>query len=148
MKSFTIDKGWRFGCLVFLVCLAVRSACGCSCEGETPPKAALQKSAAVFTGRVISVRSITPNHPSPELRDREIAFETANLWKGPVRKRFKVRTPFESSMCGYDFHRDADYIVYAYTERGQLRTNICTRTAELRNATKDLRALGPPRYSH
>ena len=131
--------------LIIFTWLALPYSSACSCVGDTSPKRALQRSAAVFTGRLLSARALTPNHPNPELRDREVTFEVGGVWKGPVRNRIRIRTATESSMCGYDFEQGVVYLVYAYADRGHLQTDICTRTTPLRHAAKDLRAFGPPR---
>jgi hypothetical protein len=130
--------------LVGLAMIVLRSsAAACSCVGETDPKTAVRQSNAVFSGRAVDERVLTPNNPDPELREREITFEVTSIWKGDLRRRVRVRTAIDNAMCGYDFRRGITYLVYAWSERGGLRTNNCSRTTPSDQARGDLRVLGP-----
>lgn len=114
----------------------------CSCVEIPSPEIALQRSAAVFAGEVLSVRQKGPNlfgggyaeHPI------RVTFRVTETWKGVEADRLTVHTSM--STCGFDFDEGMRYIVYAYETSEGLATGLCTRTAELAKASDDLAALG------
>jgi hypothetical protein len=121
--------------LAYLLLLPVRAS-GCSCARPfPPPRAALQTSAAVFTGRVLWI--------SPKAQDQEVWFWVTGSWKGASSGIVRVSTSYDSAACGYHFVAGQNYLVYAYATSGRLYTNICTRTTGVSRAGADLAALGP-----
>ena len=118
--------------------VAAPLAQACSCLAPPAPKIALQQSAAVFAGRVASVRTQGNN--------QLFTFDVSQKWKGVKGAQITVSTPAESAMCGINFDSDRDYLVYAFTndQSGTLRVNLCTRTARLADAAKDVAELGAP----
>jgi len=114
----------------------------CSCVEIPSPEIALQRSAAVFAGEVLSVRQKGPNlfgggyaeHPI------RVTFRVTETWKGVEADRLTVHTSM--STCGFDFDEGRQYLVYAYESPQGLATGICTRTADLAKASDDMAALG------
>lgn len=111
----------------------------CSCIAPPPPKKALAQSAAVFAGKVKSVKRVGTK--------LAVEIEISTTWKGTKGKTVTVETATNSAACGYAFKAGTKYLVYCYAPpKGQkakgLKTNICTRTKLLSKAKGDLVALG------
>jgi hypothetical protein len=117
-------------------------AYACSCVDRPSPAIALQKSAVVFAGEVLSIRKKGLNLFGAEYDEHPIrvAFRVTEIWKGADADRLTVRTSM--STCGFDFDVGRQYLVYAYESPEGLATGICTRTADLAKASDDLAALG------
>lgn len=118
---------------------ATSVAAACSCAPPPPPRDALKASTAVFSGKVTDIEKIG---------DFQIAatIEVASAWKGVKGKSVRVVTANQSAACGFNFEKGKQYLVYA-SEMKQgdgkvLSTNLCTRTAALKDAKKDLEELG------
>ncbi len=110
----------------------------CSCVSPPPPKQALAKAHAVFSGKVTYVKSFGGLNGH-----KLVTIEIATTWKGTGKKKqVVVRTAGNSAMCGFAFQKDKSYLLYCYTRDGQLQTNICTRTKSLVSAAADLKELG------
>ena len=69
------------------------------------PSEELEKSAAVFAGRVVSVRhSYDPDAVSHSPEDRTtVRFEVSTVWKGAVNESMYVTTPPTGGSCGFTF---------------------------------------------
>ena len=110
----------------------------CSCAPAPAPKIALQNSAAVFVGKVVSVQKndLTNTYQ----------FSVSKKWKGVQGATASVETANNSAACGIGFDEDRDYLVYAYKIKGddQLRVNMCSRTKRAADAATDLAELGAP----
>jgi hypothetical protein len=122
-------------------------AAACSCQPPPPPAAAAGESAAVFIGTVVSTRpSWSGRRPSEAEFDsahRVVTLRVAARWRGAAGATVIVRTDW--ARCGSPLEVGETYVVYAYLARGQLWTNLCTRTTELSGAAYDLGGLGRPR---
>lgn len=126
----------------FLATLVVAtSAWSCSCIAPPPPKKALEKSAAVFAGKVTAVKR--------QGRLLRVTFAISKTWKGTKGKTVDVTTATNSAACGYGFKKGTSYLVYCYApgknakQPAPLATNICTRTKTLASAKGDLKEIGP-----
>lgn len=64
-------------------------------------------------------------------------------YKGAPGYEVEIHSGAGGGDCGYWFLRNESYVVYAYrsTEDNKLYTNICTRTAHLKDAKEDLEYL-------
>ncbi len=104
----------------------------CRCAPPPEPKKALEKSAAVFMGKVTSVDGGT------------ITFEVEKSFKGVKTKKVKVMTSTSSAACGYGFTKGEVYVVYCRSGGADkiLRTGLCDRTRPASRAKADLDALG------
>lgn len=104
----------------------------CKCEEPPSVEQELEKSKAVFSGKVIDIKNVKNN--------RKILFEVEDTWKGVSETQTILAD--ELSSCSLDFIEGESYLIYAYEFQGDLTTNICDRTKELRSAMEDLAALG------
>ncbi|KST68183.1 hypothetical protein [Mastigocoleus testarum] len=112
-----------------------KEACACSCLPPGPPKSELDRSEAVFAGKVMRIR-----RKNSEVR---VKFKVMTSWKGEVNKKQVITTQINSAACGYSFERGQQYLVYASKfDNKLLSTNICSRTKLLANAEEDLSELG------
>ncbi len=118
--------------------LAPALAQACSCMAPPAPKIALEKSAAVFVGRVASVEKSDGGNT--------YQFAVSKQWKGVDGNTAAVVSATDSAACGINFDADRDYLVYAFKNEGdtQLRTNLCSRTKRAADAATDLAELGAP----
>ena len=124
--------------LVGALCALPSLAQACSCLAPPAPKVALEKSAAVFVGRVAKVESSAGVNT--------FQFAVSKQWKGVDGSVVSVASNSSSAACGIAFDSDRDYLIYAYKYEGdnQLRTNLCTRTKRVSDAAEDLAELGEP----
>ncbi|MGD6832528.1 hypothetical protein ACQCT5_10215 [Sutcliffiella halmapala] len=110
------------------------STYACSCLPPGTPLAELEKSDAVFSGKVIEVKT------DDSTLIAKISVKES--WKGMDSKETTVHTAIDSAGCGVNFETGKEYIVYAYQEDGKYTTYLCSRTAELAYAHEDLNELG------
>ena len=113
----------------------------CKCAEPGSPSEELEKFAAVFAGRVVSIEhSFDPEAASYSPEDRTtVGFEVSAVWKGTVHEDMYITTPPTGGSCGFTFIDGEEYIVYA---DGGYTVGICSRTALLGQAQADLDALG------
>jgi MYXO-CTERM domain-containing protein len=139
-------------------------ALACSCMRSTPAEA-LERSTAVFEGRVLEVtpfeerrdltleggclddacrESLSETTESVEVSGFSVRFSVTRGWKGVSTEEVVVRTARDSAACGFAFEVGQDYVVYASAEdeAGSLSTGLCDRTARVVDANEDLEALG------
>jgi hypothetical protein len=116
--------------MVFTAFPSISHACKC----EEPPSVEqeLERSKAVFSGKVIDIKD--------EKNNRKILFEVEETWKGADESQIILLD--ELSSCSLDFFEGASYLVYAHDFQGDLTTNICDRTKDLSSAQEDLLKLG------
>ena len=126
-----------------------KPAHACSCSTPSPQEA-IQQSAVIFSGKVIQVKETSAWRewiPLSNKRVRggfEVVLDVQSTWKGMDQTQVLIFTEGWGGGCGFPFEVDREYLVYAsYWERDVLETHICSRTAELINATDDLQTLGP-----
>ena len=129
--------------LMALVVFSTQSASACSCAPPPPPKKALEAAQAVFLGKVIKIEK--PADKKRGFGPITVTFEVSTNYKGVKTKQVKVRTAASGAACGYGFAKDHSYLVYCYSsDKGKtLSTNLCTRTRSKKNATADIKAIGP-----
>ena len=119
----------------------------CSCVPPGPPREALARADAVFSGRVVSVGEPRGEDPGDPGRPHvEVRIVPARRWKGAAADTVTVRTPPNGAVCGYAFEVGREYLVYADGAEGAdgLRVYLCSRTRPLADAGEDLAALGAP----
>ena len=122
----------------------------CKCAEPGSPSEELEKFAAVFAGRVVSIEhSYDPNAASVSSEDRTtVGFEVSAVWKGAVHEDMYITTPPTGGSCGFAFVEGEEYIVYGHDSNyadGGYTVGICSRTALLGQAQADLDALGEGR---
>jgi hypothetical protein len=116
----------------------------CSCLPAKGVAQELEQSNAVFSGKVIKIKS----HRQAEniFASVEVIFNVQKAWKGVKKKTISVFTSSNSAACGYSFRKNQTYLVYANgNDEGKLSTSICSRTKSLKDAREDLRELGAVR---
>ncbi len=131
-------------CLIFLVFNTGGYAC--SCLPPSSPAQELDKSTAVFSGKVIEIKKHEQKKAAGEydpFTAVEAVFEVEKSWKGIDKKQVSVFTSSNSASCGYNFQKGQSYLVYANAdEQERLVTGICSRTKNLNDAREDLNELG------
>lgn len=138
----------------------------CSCATPPAPKRAVETSVAVFTGKVTKVERVTadgtrtPFDPKKDLAkvdadmkagkpfptdQIEVTFAVDRSWKGVEKGTVVVNTGVPvCCICIPEFREGESWMIYATDEGGALTTSRCSRSTDLKNATKDLKALGKP----
>jgi hypothetical protein len=82
-----------------------------------------------------------------------LKFRVDSWWKGKSTREvliFTDRTVSEDGSqtitnCDFPFEIGKRYLVYAFSDEKQLKTNACTRTKEIGKAGEDLKILGKGR---
>jgi hypothetical protein len=70
-------------------------------------------------------------------------FWVEESWKGINSRTITVSTGPTGGICGYEFEKGEEYMVYAYKGDGDgLITSLCTRTKKLSFAHEDPKELG------
>jgi hypothetical protein len=101
----------------------------------------LERSAAVFSGRVIEIRR--HEKASDLFGQVEVVLKVDRSWKGGAERIVSVFTSSQSSACGYGFKKGRAYLIYAQKDRqDRLSTSICSRTKRLKDSRRDLAELG------
>ncbi|MFW6136423.1 MAG: hypothetical protein ACOC7N_06340 [Chloroflexota bacterium] len=113
----------------------------CMCVPAGPPSDELERSTAVFAGKVTGVE--VPSGDVMSSADPvRVTFRIYTVWKGPSRDSLTVTTARSTVSCGYEFEAGKEYLVYAYGEEDDLEVSLCSRTRPLALAEADLAALG------
>lgn len=136
-SKFAMNNPFKFA-LTGALCALPSVAVACSCAPPPAPKIALEKSAAVFVGKVTSVEK--------SQFSSKFQFSVSKKWKGIEGNTASIVTASDSAACGINFDENRDYLIYAFKSEGddQLRTNLCTRTKRVADAADDLAELGAP----
>ncbi|GGG00620.1 hypothetical protein GCM10010912_51840 [Paenibacillus albidus] len=116
----------------------------CSCVVPGAPLEELERSAAVFSGEVVSVEakpSVVQSSGDPVT----VTFNVQTIWKGEVGSTVTVTTAMSSASCGFEFTEGESYLVYSHKGEGSdgLKVSLCSRTTLLSGAAEDKEALGP-----
>jgi hypothetical protein len=152
MRTHSFHPSFLVG---FGLVLAVSSVLACSCMPTPPPKEALGKADAVFSGTVTEIsplsREETINGKKYRLPIKRVTFRIIETWKGTNATTQVVYTGKGSGDCGYRFLPGSNYLVYANeitlslpkeSEFKALGTGICSRTCPESEASEDLKVLG------
>ena len=126
---------------VFLIPDCV-SACSCSIPGSQKERVefAVSDSEAVFSGEVVAFEK---GADSTMFGPTEtVSFRVSEVWKGAQRETLEVSTPTQGSACGYAFKEGQEHLVYAYTGKQGLQTDLCSQNKPLSKAEADLALLG------
>ena len=112
----------------------------CSCVTPGPPSAALAGSAAVFRGKVVSIREFDRGDGIWGSADpTTVEFDVKTVWKGPNYETLYLTTARSESSCGFSFIEGIEYVVYS---RDGATVSLCSRTRALSKAADDLAELG------
>ena len=132
-------------CMVFsLLSLSIGPITSYACDCVKPPSVEdeLERSQAVFSGKVLEVNEINKGYMK-----KRVLLEVAETWKGVSESQVIITTGSGGGDCGYKFHVGEEYLVYAnpssmYGGQEELVSIICDRTTELSTAQEDLAVLG------
>ena len=110
-------------------------ACSCVDPGSAPE--ALERSGAVFAGRVVSME--VNRNVASSADPVTVEFDVKTVWKGPVERTIHLTTAVFGVSCGYTFAIGVEYLVYSWNGS---EVNLCSRTKPLWEARDDLSELG------
>jgi hypothetical protein len=103
---------------------------------------ALQKSSAVFRGRVVKIyRSFLDRVGITSTAGYRVQFEITKQWKGASSKSTVVITRLTGEVCGFPFEENKEYLVYVVTEPKDIQTGICTGTKNITEAEQEMEQL-------
>lgn len=120
--------------LLFLICSGIALACSCIEPGS--PMKELEKSSAVFSGRVTGIDDC--NRMTDYLCGYYVTFQVYEVWKGDIAEETTVITSDNSASCGFNFEQGKEYIIYA--DGDELSVSLCSRTRLL--SLEDTELLG------
>jgi len=128
-------------CTGFLFAFNIQKSFGCSCIKPPPSKQLFKKAVAVFTGRVIELKS--PFRFFKNYNDRtKVTINVDTIWKGTKKETITLSTPKHRESCGVSFVKGNNYLIYAFGTESNLTVNQCGRVLQIGEATKDLAELG------
>ena len=135
----------RIGFLIWLVgtwFLLTEPAYACTCMAPATAAEALQKSSAVFRGRVVTIyRSFLDRVGITNTAGYRVQFEITKQWKGTPSKSIVVITRITGEACGFPFEEKKEYLVYVVTEPKDIQTGICTGTKNIAEAEQEMKEL-------
>ena len=151
----------KFALTIALLLLPM-PALACVCAGDQTVQQAYKDSGAIFAGRMIAAEwrsgiknefAEMDNEWRKTNRKYEVLvyrFEVTRWYKGDngsteatlVTEQVKFDDGTESvSDCGLAFKENEDYLIYAYDDKGELGTGVCSRTKRRSRASADLNVL-------
>lgn len=136
--------------IIIALLLTTLNSFGCSCFGTETVKQAFRESDVVIYGEVVSKGK---HNLSKELHygdtiewfTNEVTIKVTTNLKSGGAEFVTIYTGMGDGDCGFNFQIGKSYLVYANneTQDGEelLRTNICTRTAEVTSDFDELTTL-------
>ena len=134
----------RVALIVPLISLSIllhpEQSYACSCVTPGSPSEEMATSAAVFMGRVVTVREFERDDGLISSTDpTTIEFAVSTVWKGPSYETMFLTTARWDGSCGFTFVESENYVVYS---RNGSTVSLCSRTRSLSEAQHDLAELG------
>ncbi|MDY7230352.1 hypothetical protein [Hyalangium rubrum] len=123
---------WLLPLLFALAVLMPVRASACMCNIQDKPEEVVQRSEAIFRGRVVSItRTGRFTFGKWSSVPRVVRFEVITAWKGPAEAELAVGDSFPDG-CGMPFQEGVEYIVFAAPRPsgGVLWTSMCHHTQE------------------
>ena len=117
----------------------VEKSHACSCAYPGTPSEALERSAAVFAGQVVSIEH---GNNRGGLDSVTVEFHVSTVWKGPSEQTIRMKSPGAHNSCHVPFQVGVEYLVYSLHG---LEVNWCSPVRPLSEAAGDLAELGPGR---
>jgi|GEM_PF-6755301 len=116
----------RTATLVVIILLtgAVPRAFTCECIAdkggtfEERVRARVERSDAIFTGKVVRIEQATVNGSLV----KRVTVEVDRIWKGVVQSTLPIVTGSGGADCGFPFELDASYLVYAYSYKADVKS--------------------------
>ena len=129
--------------LLFLLNIVPAKGYACSCVAPGAVQEELERSDAVFKGKVIGIVDAKENSTMQSSAD-SIAFiiKVDEIWKGINQAELVIYTERDSASCGFNFMEGHEYLIYASKSEDDLRVSLCSRTTDLASAASDLAILG------
>jgi hypothetical protein len=128
---------------IFIIGSFPSIASACSCAELPSVEEQLERSKAVFSGKVIDIEDSRGLNGSTT---KSVLFEVTNTWKGVEQSQIIITTGQDDGDCGYNFKKGEEYLVYANEStmygKNSLVTTICDRTRMLSSSEGDLEILG------
>ena len=129
--------------LISVFSYSTSTSYACSCVPPGTPQEEMERSAAVFSGKVTKIVDENQNNFTQSSADSlAVQIEVKDAWKGIDQKQVVVYTARDSASCGFEFEVNQEYLIYASESEGKLQTTICSRTTLLNMAAEDMDALG------
>ena len=143
LRSIAIPLALIISLLAVWLLLQPERSYACSCIWPDSPSEELANSAAVFMGRVVSVREFERgDNTANSLDPTTVEFDVQTVWKGSNYGTMFLTTRRDESACGFSFRKGETYVVYSHDGS---TVNICSRTRRLSDAAPDLAELGERR---
>ena len=140
LRSIAIPLALIISLLAVWLLLQPERSYACSCIWPDSPSEELANSAAVFMGRVVSVREFERgDNTANSLDPTTVEFDVQTVWKGSNYSTMFLKTFRDGSACGFSFTEGETYVVYSHDGS---TVNICSRTCRLSDAALDLAELG------
>ena len=119
----------------------------CQCVYDGTVQDAFARASVVFVGRVVASSDTLIDYgagPGHRVPHSILTFLVDQRWKGPATDSIRILTPQASTACGAFFAPGAN-LVFAHADTsGLFFTSSCDRNGSLKEARKDIRALGRP----
>ena len=123
--------------------VAPRPAYACSCVENPPPLEALERSAVVFDGMVVSLKlHERPGDVWSSADPVTVEFDVNRVWKGYDYQTMYLTTARSGATCGFTFVEGEEYLVFS---SNAATVSLCSRTRPMSEAKDDLAALGEGR---
>jgi hypothetical protein len=130
--------------LLFVIFIS-NSAFSCSCRTKHDVKKSYKYYEIIIAAKVIEI--IEPKTDTIVSNDGTILFRTPinghkikveliSIYKGKIIYKHITIAP-EDSNCEYPFRIGEEYLIYGWLNKGQIETDLCTRTSLL-DGNKDL----------
>jgi uncharacterized protein (TIGR03382 family) len=129
--------GMRALCLILwlspLAVLLPTNASACLCNPREEITSIIERSDAVFRGRVLSILSAGRFNSKWPSYAWIVRFEVLTAWKGLTETETVVLTHKVGTSCGIPFKKDVEYLVFAASRdsEGNLWTSVCDRTDDV-----------------
>lgn len=117
--------------------LAPSSVSACDCDVPDDALEGLEKSDAVFTGKVKDIKKVKINGEPFDA----VLVEVNEIWKGIQESEIVIYTTW--SNCQFEFDEGEEYLLYSYRNEDRLYVSICGRSTTVSHGSEDIKMLGP-----
>ena len=126
----------------FFCVISTGSAWACSCSAPVTTAEALNRSTAVFRGRVVKISIPTFDWIGlTRTGAHRVTFQILRQWKGPSAETAVVVTRLTAEGCGFPFEEQKEYLVYVADELKHTQSGICTGTKSIADAEEEMEEL-------
>lgn len=128
----------RLIAVTFIGWLIVSPLHASACDCYIPENAleALEKSDAVFTGKVKKIKKVLQQGSTYDA----VLIEVGETWKGVDESQVIIYT--EWSSCQFEFESGQQYLLYAYKVGEQYHVINCGRSTTVAKGAEDIKLLG------